>query len=404
MTTRIGMLLYPGLTQLDLTGPFEVLHRIPGAEVFLVWKEKGIVVADSGLGLVADTTLAACPPLDVVFVPGGFGQIALLGDEAVLSFLREQARGARWVTSVCTGALLLGAAGLLGGYQAATHWAYQELLPSFGATPVRRRVVVDRNRVTGGGVTAGIDFALRLAAEIAGEDVARAIQLGLEYDPDPPFRSGHPDVADPALVTTVRAAMAERVAARQAAIGRLSGLDLSHDRGEQRVHRRLESGPLHDRLAVSDARAHRAQRALQRGEPHAPPLGVRDGAGDRDDLPLELGGADDPVDAVLQRAGQAVPVLGGRDEHGVAGGQRASPGGDGGVLAVPLELGVERRQVTQPVEDNDLDAGRRPRGRRVQQREVPRPCLEAARQSDDSHGRQRSALPCARQRRCQNTF
>ena len=218
MTTHIGMLLYPGLTQLDLTGPFEVLHRIPDAKVHLVWKTTGIVMADSGLGLLADTSFAECPPLDVLFVPGGVGQMALMSDEVVLAFLRAQGARARWVTSVCTGALVLGVAGLLGGYEATTHWAYQELLPSFGATPVRKRVVVDRNRVTGGGVTAGIDFALRLAAEMAGEDLARAIQLGLEYDPEPPFRSGHPDVADAALVARVRAALAESVERRQAAL------------------------------------------------------------------------------------------------------------------------------------------------------------------------------------------
>ena len=218
MTTNIGMLLYPGLTQLDLTGPFEVLHRVPDVRVHLVWKEAGFVTSDSGLRLAADTSFAACPPLDVVFVPGGFGQMALMGDEEVLAFLRRHAASARWVTSVCTGALLLGAAGLLAGYEAATHWAYQGMLPAFGATPVRRRVVVDRNRITGGGVTAGIDFALRLAAELAGENVARAIQLGLEYDPEPPFRSGHPDVADAEIVTAVRAAMQARVAAREAQI------------------------------------------------------------------------------------------------------------------------------------------------------------------------------------------
>lgn len=204
MTLQIGMLLYPGLTQLDLTGPFEVLHRIPDTAVHLVWKDLRPVHADSGLGLVPTMTLADCPPLDVVFVPGGHGQVALMTDEVVLEFLRRHGATARYVTSVCTGALVLGAAGLLGGYAAATHWAFVELLPAFGARHAAGRVVVDRNRITGGGVTAGIDFALRLAAELAGEDVARAIQLGLEYDPAPPFASGHPDVADPALVAQLR--------------------------------------------------------------------------------------------------------------------------------------------------------------------------------------------------------
>jgi cyclohexyl-isocyanide hydratase len=169
-----------------------------------VWKDTRPVVADSGLAIVPTTTFADCPPLDIVFVPGGRGQVPLMTDDEVLGFLRKHGAAARYVTSVCTGALVLGAAGLLTGYDAATHWAFVELLPRFGARHVPGRVVVDRNRITGGGVTAGIDFALRLAAEIAGDDVARAIQLGLEYDPAPPFASGHPRVADPALVAQLR--------------------------------------------------------------------------------------------------------------------------------------------------------------------------------------------------------
>jgi cyclohexyl-isocyanide hydratase len=222
MTIHVGMLLYPGLTQLDLTGPYEVLHRVPDAKVHLVWKTLDPVVADSGLTLVPSATLEACPKLDVVFVPGGSGQTALMEDKGVLGFLREQGSGARWVTSVCTGSLLLGAAGLLTGYEAATHWAFMDLLPLFGAKPVRRRVVVDRNRVTGGGVTAGIDFGLRIAAELAGEDFAKGVQLGLEYDPEPPFRCGHPDVAEPAVLARVRAAFDERYRARAAAAARLA--------------------------------------------------------------------------------------------------------------------------------------------------------------------------------------
>lgn len=205
MALHIGMLLYPGLTQLDLTGPFEVLHRVPDARVHLVWKDTQPVYADSGLGIVPTVSFADCPRLDIVFVPGGRGQIALMTDAAVLDFLRRHGQSARYVTSVCTGALVLGAAGLLDGYSAATHWAFVELLPAFGARHAPGRVVVDRNRITGGGVTAGIDFALRLAAELAGDGVAKAIQLGLEYDPAPPFASGHPDVADPALVAQLRA-------------------------------------------------------------------------------------------------------------------------------------------------------------------------------------------------------
>ena len=218
MTIHIGMLLYPGLTQLDLTAPFELMHRIPGAQVHLVWKDLQPVRADSGLALGPTATLAACPPLDVVFVPGGAGQLPLMADPEVLGFLRERGQAARYVTSVCTGALLLGAAGLLAGYAATTHWAFVDLLPQFGARPAPGRVVVDRNRITAGGVTAGLDFGLRLVTELAGERQARMIQLGLEYDPEPPFRSGHPSVAEPDLVAEVRAQLAATVAARGAAV------------------------------------------------------------------------------------------------------------------------------------------------------------------------------------------
>jgi cyclohexyl-isocyanide hydratase len=202
------MLLYPDLTQLDLTGPFELLHRVPDTSVNLLWKDTRPVRATSGLTLYPTTSLADSPPLDVLFVPGGFGQVPLAKDEEILRFLRAQGARARYVTSVCTGALLLGAAGLLDGYEATTHWAYVDRLQSFGARYRPGRVVVDRNRITGGGVTAGIDFGLTLAAALAGDDTAKAIQLGLEYNPDPPFRAGHPDVADPALVEAVRARLA----------------------------------------------------------------------------------------------------------------------------------------------------------------------------------------------------
>jgi cyclohexyl-isocyanide hydratase len=210
MTLHIGMLLFPRLTQLDLTGPYEVMHRIPDAVVHLVWKDLEPVRTEEGFGLLPTTTLADCPPLDVVFVPGGFGQAALMRDEVVLDFLRRHAATARYVTSVCTGALLLGAAGLLDGYEATTHWAYTDLLPSFGAKPTKGRVVRDRNRITAGGVTAGVDFGLTMAAELAGEAMAKAIQLGLEYDPAPPFRSGHPDVADPELAAQIKKRLRDR--------------------------------------------------------------------------------------------------------------------------------------------------------------------------------------------------
>jgi cyclohexyl-isocyanide hydratase len=210
MTLHIGMLLFPRLTQLDLTAPFELLHRVPDTHVHLVWKDREPVRAESGLGLLPTTTLADCPPLDVLFVPGGYGQRALGDDEVVLAFLREQGARARYVTSVCTGSLLLGAAGLLDGYEATTHWAYVDLLAAFGARYVNQRVVLDRNRITAGGVTAGLDFGLTLVAELAGEATARALQLGLEYDPAPPFDGGHPDRCDPALVAQVRSRIRER--------------------------------------------------------------------------------------------------------------------------------------------------------------------------------------------------
>lgn len=223
MTLHLGMLLYPGLTQLDLTGPFEFFCRIPGATVHLLWKDTGVVRADSGLGLSPTTTLASSPPLDLVFVPGGYGQVALMSDDAVLSFLREQGARARYVTSVCTGALLLGAAGLLEGYDAATHWAFMELLPAFGAKPVHARVVVDRNRITAGGVTAGIDFGLRVVAELAGEKLAKRTELELEYDPNPPFRTGHPRLADVETLAAARATFAERAKERAAQVARIVG-------------------------------------------------------------------------------------------------------------------------------------------------------------------------------------
>jgi cyclohexyl-isocyanide hydratase len=215
MTLQLGFLLYPGLTQLDLTGPYEVLSRMPGATVHLVWKEPGVVTSDSGLGLVATRGFADCPKLDLVFIPGGGGQIALMQDDAVLDWVAARGAEARWVTSVCTGALVLGAAGLLKGYRAATHWGFQPLLSLFGAQPVDERVVVDRNRITAGGVTAGIDFGLRVVAEVAGDHVAKTIQLYLEYDPAPPFTCGHPRTAPADLVAQVRATFAERYAIRE---------------------------------------------------------------------------------------------------------------------------------------------------------------------------------------------
>lgn len=201
---RIGFLLFPNITQLDLTGPHEVLSKLPGAAVHLIWKTLEPVKAVGGMSIVPDTTLDECPQLDLICVPGGPGMTALMIDEEVLAFLRKQATGARYVTSVCTGSLVLGAAGLLKGKRAATHWMAMDILPTLGATPVEDRVVIDGKFITGGGVTAGIDFGLRVAAEVAGEEVAKQIQLQIEYDPKPPFDSGHPRSADPALVEKLK--------------------------------------------------------------------------------------------------------------------------------------------------------------------------------------------------------
>ncbi len=208
---RSGMLVFPNMTQLDLTGPYEVLARLPGAETRLLWKNLDPVRSDHGLTILPDTSFADCPPLDLVFVPGGAGVNPLLEDDEVLTFLRRAAAGARYVVGVCTGSLVLGAAGLLRGRRATTHWMSRDLLHAFGAEPVAERVVVDGNLFTGGGVTAGIDVALTVAAEIAGRAVAEAIQLTIEYDPAPPFTSGSPERADPALVARVL----DRAAARQ---------------------------------------------------------------------------------------------------------------------------------------------------------------------------------------------
>lgn len=203
-SVTIGMVLYPQFTHLDLTGPFEVFGRIPGAKVVALAASRAPVTSDTGLRVVPDLTFAESPPLEVLCVPGGPGVNQMLEDAEFLGFLRSQGEKARYVTSVCSGSLLLGAAGLLQGYRAASHWMSMEFLALFGAIPTEARVVVDRNRITGGGVTAGIDFGLVLAAELAGDDVAKRIQLMLEYDPAPPFDSGSPRRADPAVVAAVR--------------------------------------------------------------------------------------------------------------------------------------------------------------------------------------------------------
>lgn len=201
---EIGFLVFPKVQQLDLTGPYEVFASWPGARVRLIAKTLDRIVTASGLALLPDTTFNDCPALDVICVPGGAGINPLLTDDETLAFLRRQADGARFTTSVCTGALVLGAAGLLRGKRATTHWASHDLLAAFGATPEAARVVRDGTLVTGGGVTAGIDFALSLVAALAGRDVAEGIQLNLEYAPAPPFDAGRPDSARPEIVQGVR--------------------------------------------------------------------------------------------------------------------------------------------------------------------------------------------------------
>jgi cyclohexyl-isocyanide hydratase len=218
MPFEIGLLLFPDITQLDMTGPYEVFIKFPDARVHLVWKTREPVAAGGGMLITPTTTFAECPQLDLICVPGGVGMNPLLNDAETLDFIRRQAKGARYVTSVCTGALVLGAAGLLNGKRAATHWMSREMLAAFGATPVAERVVVDGNVITGGGVTAGIDFALVVAAQAFSPELAQAIQLGIEYDPHPPFDVGSPERADAALVAKVREAAANRQSEREAAV------------------------------------------------------------------------------------------------------------------------------------------------------------------------------------------
>jgi cyclohexyl-isocyanide hydratase len=200
-TFNIGFVIFPHLTQLDFTGPLQVLNRLPESTTYIIAKSLDPVPSDCGLSLMPTTTFQACPRLDLICVPGGFGVV------------RRQAEGARYVTSVCTGAFVLGAAGLLKGRRATTHWAYTDLLSRVGATFEKARVVWDGNVVTAGGVTSGIDFALRIVAGIAGEDVAQSIQLSIEYDPAPPFRSGHPDQAPEAIRDRVSGGFVTRRAA-----------------------------------------------------------------------------------------------------------------------------------------------------------------------------------------------
>jgi len=209
---NVGFVIFPGLTQLDFTGPFEVLSRLgtppsisvpskfPQSKTHVVAKTMLPVLSDRGLGIMPTCTFENCPPLDLICLPGGPGVVEALADIEAVDFIRRQGGRAEYVTSVCMGAFLLGAAGLLKGRRAATHWAYTDLLPLVGAIHEKARVVRDGNVFTSGGVSAGIDFAFRIVAELAGPEVAQALQLGLEYDPAPPFDAGHPDKASRAAI------------------------------------------------------------------------------------------------------------------------------------------------------------------------------------------------------------
>ncbi len=222
---RVATLVFPGITQLDLTGPYEVFSKVPGVDVCLYWKDLNTITIGSGLRLTPTCTFEDDARVDVLCVPGGAGQVELMADDAVLNFLRQTAETSRYITSVCTGSLLLGAAGLLEGYRATTHWMAMDDLSVLGAIAVRERVVCDRNRITGAGVTAGIDLALTVIAQLWGEPLARTVQLALEYDPQPPFTAGSPRTALPQEVQKLqdraRPFMERRLAASKAAAARL---------------------------------------------------------------------------------------------------------------------------------------------------------------------------------------
>jgi cyclohexyl-isocyanide hydratase len=211
MSFTTGFVIFPNLTQLDFTGPLQVLHRLPGATTHIVAKTRAPVPSDGPLTIPPTATFADCPPLDLLCVPGGFGVDQAMEDEETIAFVQREGARAKYVTSVCTGAFILGAAGLLRGKRATTHWAYHHFLPRVGAIPVKERVVRDGNTVTGGGVTAGVDFAFTMMNEIAGPAVAQAVQLGLEYDPKPPFEAGSPARAPAGIKATVDQRYAPRL-------------------------------------------------------------------------------------------------------------------------------------------------------------------------------------------------
>ncbi|HEX3505747.1 MAG TPA: DJ-1/PfpI family protein [Xanthobacteraceae bacterium] len=219
---QIGSLIFDRLDQIDLTGPFEVFSRIPNSTYRIYGKNTAPLRDLRGLHMMADATLAEAPQLDLLHIPGGFGQEAVMEDQEILGWIRQQAKGARCVFSVCTGALILGAAGLLRGRRVTTHWNSIDLLPYFGATPVNERVVRDGHIVSAAGVTAGIDGALRVAADLRGDDVAQGIQLVIAYAPEPPFASGTPETAPPAVLARAKEAMRQITAQREQTARRIA--------------------------------------------------------------------------------------------------------------------------------------------------------------------------------------
>ncbi len=204
MTIHIGFVIFDNLTQLDFTGPLQVLNRVPGAHIHIAAKTLKPVMSDCALGLVPTTRIEDCPDLDVLCIPGGFGVSEAIKDQELIEFVKRQGAQSRYITSVCTGAFVLGIAGFLQGKKATTHWAYHDLLSRVGAIPTQGRIVRDGRIITGGGVTAGIDFALTLAAELAGKEAAKTIQLALEYNPEPPFTCGTPHNAPKAIHKNLR--------------------------------------------------------------------------------------------------------------------------------------------------------------------------------------------------------
>lgn len=223
MTLRFGFLVFPGMQQLDMTGPYEVFASTANAEVALIWKNRAPVMTSTKLPITPTATFADCPPLDVICIPGGGGVNALIEDGEVLDFVRAKASEARYITSVCSGALVLGAAGLIKGKRAATHWYAHDFLAAFGAIPVDARIVEDGNVVTAGGVTSGIDFGLAIIARLLGQTEAETVQLQIEYAPAPPFNSGTPAQASPEVLARAKERLQATRTIREAVVARITG-------------------------------------------------------------------------------------------------------------------------------------------------------------------------------------